>query len=196
VQLSDTSSTLLARLSDLLGEDLDPADLDLSTTPLAPVARLVSSSFAHTVNPTMTSAGQAFNLVPEEAHAFLDCRFVPGFEEEFLAAIRGILEPEVAVELADLTSGEEAPFAVPLVDAMTSALRAEDETALTVPYCAATSSDAASFHGTGIQSYGFTPLKLPAGFDFSAMYHGVDERVPVESLRFGTRVLDRFLDQC
>jgi acetylornithine deacetylase/succinyl-diaminopimelate desuccinylase-like protein len=50
------------------------------------------------------------------------------------------------------------------------------------------------FSRLGIRGFGFSPLRLPADLDFSGMFHGVDERVPVESLQFGVRVLDRFLD--
>lgn len=196
VQMSETSTELLARLSALLGTTIDPARPDFSGTPLEPVSALITSSLRHTVNPTITRAGDAFNVVPEQAEAFLDCRFVPGFEEEFLAAVERLLQPHVHCELVELCSGEEAPFATDVVGAMEAALLAVDPGAITVPYCAATSSDAAAFHGTGIRSYGFTPLRLPQGFDFAAMYHGTDERVPIESLRFGTQVLDRFLDLC
>ena len=51
------------------------------------------------------------------------------------------------------------------------------------------------FSRLGITGYGFAPLKLPPGLDYQALYHGVDERVPVEALHFGVRVLDRFLSQ-
>ncbi len=62
-----------------------------------------------------------------------------------------------------------------------------------VPYCMSGGTDAKQFSRLGITGYGFTPLKLPEGYDYGAMFHGVDERVPVEALHFGVRVLDRFL---
>jgi acetylornithine deacetylase/succinyl-diaminopimelate desuccinylase-like protein len=195
-QLSGTSAQLVEALSDLLGIDVDPETLDLSGTPLAPVAGLITSSLRHTTNPTMFHAGQAFNVVPGEASAFIDGRFVPGFAEEFVSCIRELLGPQVQMELADLTSGGESPYGAGIVEAMGQALRAEDPGARTVPYCAAASTDNAAFHDAGIQGYGFAPLKLPPDFDFAAMYHGVDERVPTESVQFGARVLDRFLDLC
>ena len=55
--------------------------------------------------------------------------------------------------------------------------------------------DAKAFPGLGIRSYGFAPLRLPADLDFAGLFHGVDERVPVDGLEFGVRVLDRFLDE-
>lgn len=195
-QLSGTSEQLVQTLSALLGHDIDPETLDLTGTPLAPVAGLITSSLRHTTNPTMFHAGQAFNVVPGEASAFIDGRFVPGFADEFVACIRELLGPGVQSELVDLTSGGESPFGADIVTAMDQALRSQDPGARTVPYCSAASTDNAAFHDTGIQGYGFAPLKLPPGFDFAAMYHGVDERVPTESIQFGARVLDRFLDLC
>jgi acetylornithine deacetylase/succinyl-diaminopimelate desuccinylase-like protein len=53
--------------------------------------------------------------------------------------------------------------------------------------------DAKQFSRLGIAGYGFTPLGLPPGYDYYAMFHGVDERVPVDAVGFGVRVLDRFL---
>ena len=76
---------------------------------------------------------------------------------------------------------------------MTAAVLAEDPGAKTLPYMLSGGTDAKSFQQLGIRNFGFAPLKLPADLDFSALFHGVDERVPVEALEFGTRVLDRFL---
>jgi acetylornithine deacetylase/succinyl-diaminopimelate desuccinylase-like protein len=76
---------------------------------------------------------------------------------------------------------------------MRDALLAEDPLGHVVPYCMSGGTDAKSFARLGIACYGYTPLALPAGFDYTGMIHAADERVPVEALRFGTRVLDRFL---
>jgi acetylornithine deacetylase/succinyl-diaminopimelate desuccinylase-like protein len=64
-----------------------------------------------------------------------------------------------------------------------------------VPYCMGGGTDAKAFSTLGIQCYGFAPLRLPADLDFTALFHGVDERVPTDALEFGVRVLDRFLDE-
>ncbi len=78
---------------------------------------------------------------------------------------------------------------------MAAALQAEDPGARAVPYTLSGGTDVKSFSRLGIRGFGFAPLKLPPDLDFSGMFHGVDERVPVDSLRFGVRVLDRFLDR-
>jgi len=90
----------------------------------------------------------------------------------------------------------EVPFSGGLVDAMVAALDAEDPGAAVLPYALSGGTDNKSLSRLGITGYGFAPLRLPASLDFSAMFHGVDERVPVESLRFGVRVLDRLLATC
>ena len=76
---------------------------------------------------------------------------------------------------------------------MVAALQAEDPGARAVPYCLSGGTDNKSFSLLGIRGFGFAPLRLPPDLDFAAMFHGVDERVPVDALRFGARVLDRFL---
>jgi acetylornithine deacetylase/succinyl-diaminopimelate desuccinylase-like protein len=79
---------------------------------------------------------------------------------------------------------------------MTAALVAEDPDGTVIPYCLSGGTDAKSFSRLGIRCFGYAPLRLPPDLDFSGMFHGVDERVPVDGLRFGVRVLDRFLDRC
>jgi acetylornithine deacetylase/succinyl-diaminopimelate desuccinylase-like protein len=89
----------------------------------------------------------------------------------------------------------ETTFDGPLVDAMAAALRAEDNGARPVPYMLSGGTDAKAFMKLGMRCFGFSPLRLPADLNFAALFHGVDERVPIEGLKFGVRVLDRFLSQ-
>ena len=97
---------------------------------------------------------------------------------------------------AERIAAIEAPFDTATVDLMASVLREEDSGARAVPYMISGGTDAKSFSTLGIACYGFSPLKLPAGIDYWRMFHGVDERVPVDGLQFGVRVLDRFLRAC
>ena len=76
---------------------------------------------------------------------------------------------------------------------MAAALRAEDPGARAVPYMLSGGTDAKAWSRLGIRCYGFAPLRLPPDLDFGAMFHGVDERVPADAIRFGVRVLNRFL---
>ncbi len=90
----------------------------------------------------------------------------------------------------------ETPFEGRLVDRMVAALHAEDPDARVLPYCLSGGTDNKALSLIGIRGYGFAPLRLPADLDFAGMFHGIDERVPLDSLRFGTRVLGRFLETC
>ena len=84
---------------------------------------------------------------------------------------------------------------MPIVDLMASALREADSAARPVPYMISGGTDAKAMVKLGIDSYGFSPLKMPADLDYWTLFHGVDERVPIEGLHFGVDVLDRFLRQ-
>ncbi|MDI9581942.1 MAG: M20/M25/M40 family metallo-hydrolase, partial [Thermobispora sp.] len=161
---------------------------------LGPLARMVGATLRNTVNPTMLQAGYKANVIPQTATAHVDGRFLPGHEEEFFATVDELLGPNVTREFVYHDIAVESPFEGPLVQAISDALRAEDPTARAVPYTLSGGTDLKAFSRLGIRGFGFTPLRLPPELDFAGMFHGVDERVPVDSLRFGVRVLDRFLD--
>ena len=90
----------------------------------------------------------------------------------------------------------ETTFEGDLVDAMNAALLAVDPDARTVPYMLSGATDAKAFVRLGIRCFGFAPLRLPPELAFASLFHGVDERVPVEALEFGTQVLEHFLTHC
>jgi acetylornithine deacetylase/succinyl-diaminopimelate desuccinylase-like protein len=141
----------------------------------------------------MLDAGYKQNVIPGVAHAYIDCRFLPGKEDEFHAALGEIVGPDVAVELVQRQIAVETGYDGDLIDAMNAAILAEDPDGRCVPYCMSGGTDAKSFSELGMRCFGFSPLRLPAELDFVGMFHGVDERVPVEGLRFGVRALSRFL---
>lgn len=163
---------------------------------LGSLARLTGATLTNTVNPTVLKAGYKVNVVPQVATADVDGRFLPGHEEEFFAELDSLLGPGVSREFIHHDVALETTFDGELCDAMVAALLAEDPDARVVPYCLSGGTDAKSFSRLGIRCFGFAPLQLPAELDFSGMFHGVDERVPVDALRFGVRVLDRFFDRC
>ena len=179
-----------------LGVDFDPADPAGVLTKLGPIARMVGATMTNTANPTMLSAGYKVNVIPQVAHAQVDGRFLPGHEDEFFREIDALAGPGVQRDAVHQDVALETTFDGDLVDAMRAALAAEDPEGRMVPYCLSGGTDAKSFSRLGIRCFGFTPLRLPADLDFAGMFHGVDERVPVEALKFGTRVLDNFLDRC
>ncbi|MFC6513166.1 M20/M25/M40 family metallo-hydrolase [Streptomyces goshikiensis] len=139
-------------------------------------------------------AGYKVNVIPGQATAHVDGRFLPGYEEEFFADLDRILGPRVKREDVHGDRALETDFDGRLVDAMQGALKAEDPIARAVPYMLSGGTDAKSFDDLGIRCFGFAPLRLPPELDFAGMFHGVDERVPLDGLKFGVRVLDRFID--
>jgi acetylornithine deacetylase/succinyl-diaminopimelate desuccinylase-like protein len=196
VQLTPAVRAFLTEASAALGMEFSqngPRDV---IGKVGSIGRLVGATLTNTANPTMLAAGYKVNVVPQVATAQLDGRFLPGHEEDFLAELDGLLGPGVSREWVHHDVAVETTFDGDLCDAMTAALVAEDPQARIVPYCLSAGTDAKSFSRLGIRCFGFTPLRLPDDLDFAGMFHGVDERVPVDALQFGVRVLDGFLARC
>lgn len=194
VRVTKTTRAFLDELGDALGTELDPEDMEGTLARLGGIAKLIGATLSNTANPTQLGAGYKVNVIPGEATAHVDGRFLPGFEEEFLTDLDKILGPKVRREDVHSDKAVETTFDGALVDAMQSALVAEDPAAKAIPYMLSGGTDAKSFDDLGIRGFGFAPLKLPPELDFAGMFHGVDERVPVDGLKFGVRVLDRFID--
>ncbi|MFH9404637.1 MULTISPECIES: M20/M25/M40 family metallo-hydrolase [unclassified Streptomyces] len=194
VRVTKTTRAFLDELGDALGTELDPEDMQATIAKLGGIAKLIGATLSNTANPTQLNAGYKVNVIPGEATAHIDGRFLPGHEEEFLADLDRLLGPHVRREDVHSDKALETGFDGPLVEAMQAALLAEDPTAKAIPYMLSGGTDAKSFDDLGIRGFGFAPLKLPPELDFAGMFHGVDERVPVDGLRFGVRVLDRFID--
>jgi acetylornithine deacetylase/succinyl-diaminopimelate desuccinylase-like protein len=194
VRLTKTVRRLLDELADAYGIDIDPDDPAALLDRLGSLAIIVGATLRNSAQPTMLQAGYKHNVIPGDAAAFVDGRFLPGYEDEFLAEIDSLLPPGVTREHLVRDIALETDFEGHLVEAMAAAITEHDPGARVVPYCLSGGTDAKSFSLLGIRGYGFAPLQLPADLDFAGMFHGVDERVPVDGLRFGARVLDRFLD--
>ncbi|MFI6348121.1 M20/M25/M40 family metallo-hydrolase [Streptomyces sp. NPDC050560] len=197
LRLTPTVRAALAALAELYGvpADLDAPGFDVDTLlkGLGEAAELVAPTVRNSSNPTMLDAGYKVNVIPGRAVAHVDGRYVPGAEEEFRATMDRLTGPDVEWEFQH---HEVAPFAAvdaPVFARMRAAVEEFAPEGHVVPYCMSGGTDAKQFSRLGIAGYGFSPLRLPRGYDYQAMFHGVDERVPVEALHFGVRVLDRFL---
>ncbi|MGY0235978.1 M20/M25/M40 family metallo-hydrolase [Longispora urticae] len=193
VTLTPTVRDFLERSSEVLGFDFDPEDPEAAVAKLGPVARLIGATLRNTANPTRLEAGYKDNVIPGKATATIDCRSLPGRSEELEAQLRTIVGPDIEIEYIHRQPGLETSFDGDLVEAMGAALRAVDPGARPVPYMLSGGTDAKAFARLGIRCFGFAPLRLPADLDFTALFHGIDERVPVDGLKFGVDVLDRFL---
>ncbi len=194
VRLTKTVRRLLDELADAYGIDVDPDDPAALLDRLGSLAIIVGATLRNSAQPTMLQAGYKHNVIPGDAAAFVDGRFLPGYEDEFLAEIDSLLPPGVTREHLVRDIALETDFEGHLVEAMTTAITEHDPGARVVPYCLSGGTDAKAFSLLGIRGFGFAPLQLPPDLDFAGMFHGIDERVPVDGLRFGARVLDRFLD--
>ena len=195
-RLTPSARAFLEAAADALGLEFTPDAVPQVLAKLGPLARMIGASLVNTANPTMLNAGYKVNVVPQVATASVDGRFLPGHEEEFLIELDSLLGPGVEREFIHRDVALETTFDGILPEAMTAALLAEDPGARAVPYCMPAGTDGKAFSRLGIRCFGFAPLRLPADADFFGMFHGVDERVPVDALRFGVRVLDGFLDRC
>ncbi|MEU6096324.1 M20/M25/M40 family metallo-hydrolase [Streptomyces sp. NPDC047079] len=196
LRLTPTVRAALSELAVLYGLDADLDDPDATDDfldKLGPAAALVRPTVRNSANPTMLSAGYKVNVIPGAAVAHVDGRYVPGGEDEFRATLDELTGPDVDWEYQHHEVALQAPVDSPTFARMRAAVEEFAPEGHVVPYCMSGGTDAKQFSRLGITGYGFAPLKLPEGFDYQALFHGVDERVPVEALHFGVRVLDRFL---
>ena len=194
--LTDTVAAFLAAVSEETGLSFDAEDLEGAIAKLGPMARMLGATLRDTANPTMLKAGYKANVIPATAEAVVDCRVLPGRQAAFEREVDELIGPDVTREWISELPSYETSFDGALVDAMNDALLHLDPEARTVPYMLSGGTDAKAFARLGIRCFGFAPLRLPPDLDFSALFHGVDERVPTDALEFGARVLEHFLKNC
>ena len=193
VHLTKTTTELLGRVAAILGKDprrTTPDELAIAT---GTASRFISASLRNTANPTGLTAGYKHNVIPDRAEALLDIRVLPGQEDEVIARIRELAGPGVDVEISHQDIGLETDFSGPLVDQMIASLHEFDPEAQVLPYLLSAGTDNKALSTIGIKGYGFAPLQLPPTLDFPALFHGVDERVPLDALVFGRKVLTDLL---
>ncbi|SJN22072.1 N-succinyl-L,L-diaminopimelate desuccinylase [Microbacterium esteraromaticum] len=194
IRLTPTTEALLQGLGELTGRTTD--DPDALAAAAGPAEAFLRSTFRTTANPTALTAGYKHNVIPETAEALVDVRVIPGTEDDVLAQLQRIVGDDIQIDTVVRDIGMETPFEGDLVDAMVAALGKHDPGVPVIPYLLGAGTDNKALASIGITGYGFAPLQLPADLDFTGMFHGVDERVPVESLVFGQRVLADLLRSC
>ncbi|MFZ1654023.1 MAG: M20/M25/M40 family metallo-hydrolase [Candidatus Nanopelagicales bacterium] len=193
LEMTPAAREFVRRIEDLTGVALDLDDPASVSARLGSLGRIIGATVRNTANLTMLDAGYKANVIPEAATAAVDGRFLPGMEEQFLTTIDELLGDGVTREFINHDVAVETTFDGPTVDAMAAAIRSEDPSGIAVPYLMSGGTDAKAFSKLGIRCFGFSPLLLPPDLDFFGMFHAVNERVPVASLQFGVRVLERFL---
>jgi Acetylornithine deacetylase/Succinyl-diaminopimelate desuccinylase and related deacylases len=189
IRLTQTTGHLVAELARLLDVDAERVGPDEVVLRTGTAAGFILATLRTTSNPTMLTAGYKHNVVPGRAEALVDIRTLPGEEDAVIAAIRELAGDDVEVEIVHRDVGLEAQFGGGLVEAITTSLGAHDPGAPVLPYLLSGGTDNKALSRLGITGYGFAPLRLPADMDFPGMFHGVDERVPLDALVFGRSVL-------
>lgn len=187
--LTDTTRELVDEIAKILKVEptqVDPEQLIMS---LGPAGGFIQASLRSSSNPTVLDAGYKHNVIPESAEALVDVRALPAHQETIFDEIREIIGDDIEIEWLNKTQGIEFPFEGELVEAMKASLLRHDPDAKILPYMLSGGTDNKALAKLGITGYGFAPLRLPADLDFPGMFHGVDERVPLDALDFGHRVL-------
>ena len=189
-----TSGLLFRKIAQLTGDKYDPKNVKPLLKHLGGAVKMLGATISNTANPTMLEAGYKVNVIPQSASAVVDGRFLPGYEDQLQQTIKRLAGDDIEVEMITRDIALEVEFAGPLVDAMCKAITGEDKEGIPVPYLMSGGTDNKALSDLGIIGYGFSPLKLPENLDFFSLFHGVDERVPIDGLKFGVRVLYEFLD--
>lgn len=191
-----TVKALFSKIAQVTGKKYDESDLRPLLSEIGPTARMIGATLQNTANPTMLEAGYKANVIPGSASAVIDGRFLPGYEDELNKTIREIIGPDILIETISRDIALEIEFEGDLVEAMCKAITTFDREGIPVPYLMSGGTDNKALSELGIIGYGFSPLQLPADLDFMALFHGVDERVPISGLEFGVKVLENFLENC
>ena len=194
VRLTPAMEVLLAAVGDIAGEPATPENAADLVEEFGSAARMLSAVIRNSASPTMLGAGYKVNVIPGKATAHVDGRFLPGYEEEFFETMTELIGDGIDMDFVTHQHAVETTYAGRVPDAIAQAIQAEDPEAQVLPYLMPGGTDGKQWSKLGIDCYGFAPLRLPPDLDFTGLFHGIDERVPVDALEFGSRVFDRFLD--
>lgn len=189
IALCDTTRELVDEIAKIFGEDPHEVDPEQLILRAGAGAGFIQASLRTTTNPTVLNAGYKHNVIPDTAEALVDVRTLPDSQAGILARVQEIVGPDIEIETVYSDIGLEVPFAGELIDAMIASLGRHDPGARVLPYLLSGGTDNKALSLLGITGYGFVPLRLPADLDFPGMFHGVDERVPLDALDFGHAVL-------
>lgn len=192
-RITKTNELFFRKIAELSGKQYDPNNLQPLLDEVGSMSKMIGATLNNTANPSMLEAGYKANVIPQSASATVDGRTLPGYEKELLDTVKELVGEHVTVESLVSDIPLEVEFGGPLVDAMMNAIKAEDPEGIPIPYLLSGGTDNKALAKLGILGYGFSPLKLPADLDFVGLFHGIDERVPIDSLQFGARTLHHFL---
>jgi acetylornithine deacetylase/succinyl-diaminopimelate desuccinylase-like protein len=174
---------------------LNPSLTDSVLKLLGEKGRMFEPLFHNTVNATIVHGGEKVNVIPSEIVLALDGRLLPGYTpDDMIAELRPIIGDEVELELVRHDPGPAEPD-MGLFNLLADILRDADPEGIPMPLLLTGTSDARFFSRLGIQTYGYTPMNLPAEFNFAQLAHAADERIPVEAVDFGTSAIYKVLQR-
>jgi acetylornithine deacetylase/succinyl-diaminopimelate desuccinylase-like protein len=178
------------------GDAPEPGTIDSTIRGLCdPVmARTVSAVIRDTISVGILQAGVKYNVIPGSAQIEIDCRILPGTDEPAMHAelrrrIGEELWARLDVECVLVGQPVEAPMDGEMYPVLEQVLRDHDPAAVALPFLAPYATDAKHLARIGVPTYGFSPMKMSGGDSFLTLLHADDERLSVESLRFGLPVL-------
>ncbi|HET7031036.1 MAG TPA: M20/M25/M40 family metallo-hydrolase [Candidatus Limnocylindrales bacterium] len=204
-RVTPVMATFLERVADALPDDaarlvraLAKGEVRLTDAALSALcepmtARVVSAVLRDTVNPTVVRAGLKYNVIPGEGVVEVDCRVLPGTTEEDIREIivgrLGDLSAHLDIDLVIHAPAVEAPASGPTYELLERTIVDHDPDAVPVPFLVPYATDAKHLAALDVPTYGFSPLRLESGAPYLELWHGVDERVSVDGLRWGLPVL-------
>ncbi len=150
----------------------------------------IDAMLRNTASPTMLEAGRKVNVIPSSATARVDGRILPGQSlHDFLAQVQAVIGDDVKITVLDHHDGTVFSEKTPLYDTIVRVLRQRDPDGLAVPYMIPGFTDSFAYARLGATCYGFSPVRLGPELNFTRMYHGHDERIPVDGFTWGLRTL-------
>ncbi len=174
---------------------LDPARADAVLDAMGPMGHVLNPLLHNTASPTILHGSTKINVIPAAVSVELDGRLLPGFgPDDMIAELRPLLGDEVELEVLRYEPGPPEPD-MGLYDTLADILRQADPEGVPGPLLMSGVTDGRHFARLGIQTYGFTPMKLPPELDMWSLAHAADERLPVDALDFGVEAIYQLLQR-
>lgn len=151
----------------------------------------IGAMLRSTVSPTvLRTSSDKVNVVPGRAGAEVDGRTLPGHTtQQFLSEVQRIVGDDISLDVFEQHEGTVFSSETPLYDKLCEVLDRRDPGAVAVPFMIPGFTDSFAYGRLGAICYGFAPVKLEPGIDFTSMYHGHNERIPVDGFKWGVRTL-------
>jgi len=179
----------------MLGQLLNPGLTDRVLNLLGERGHLFDPLLHNTVSPTILHASNKINVIPSEVSVELDCRLLPGFQpDDLIREIRQIVDDPIEIDVIRYDPGPTEPD-MGLFNTLSGILKAADPDGTPVPLLLSGATDGRFFSRLGIQTYGYLPMPLPEGFNFTQTIHAADERIPINAVEFGTNAIYQALQR-